>query len=101
MTEIEAVLVGNKPIGVYLRSLDVVFRSKNLNRAVIKARGRNISKAVDIVEASRNKFYKDLDLQIEDIKISTEKFKKEFENDGKKEEKELSVSCIEITIKKK
>ena len=97
----EAILVGAKPIGVYLRSLDVVFRSKNLKKAVIKARGRNISKAVDIAEASRNKFYKDLNLQVDEVKISTEKFKKTFENDGKKEEKELSVSCIEISISRK
>ena len=101
MSETEEILVGNKPLGIYLRSLDVVFRSKKLNKAVIKARGRNISKAVDVVEASRNKFYKDLNLQVDSIKINTEKFKKEFENDGKKEIKELSVSYIQIEISKK
>jgi len=91
-------LVGSKPFMAYIKSVEVLFKKKNLKYIVIKARGKNIGKAVDLAESSKNKFYKDLDLEISRVTIGTEKFNKV---DTSKGNIELSVSTIELTIKRK
>jgi len=58
----------------------------------IKARGKFISKAVDVAEITRKRFLKELNLQVNDIQIDTEKYQ---QND-----KEIKVSTIDITISK-
>ena len=88
----EVIYVGEKPLWNYLRSVEMLLRSRNLPQVVIKARGRNMSKAIDVAEASKNKFCQDLNLKLEKVEISTENFEKEG--------KELSVSAIEIILKK-
>ncbi|MEM2128017.1 MAG: RNA-binding protein, partial [Candidatus Bathyarchaeia archaeon] len=45
----------------------------NSNEVVVKARGRAISKAVDVVEIIRNRFMPDV--KVSDIKIGTEEVK--------------------------
>jgi DNA-binding protein len=57
---------------------------------IIKARGRAISKAVDIAEIARNRFIKDA--KIKDIKIGTENVT------NNKEGRTSNVSSIEITL---
>jgi len=93
------VLVGKKPFIKYIQSIEHLFIRKGLSTIVIKARGRNVSLAVDLAEASKNKFFKDLNLSIEDIKTKTEENKKII--DGKETDEIFSVSCIEITLSKK
>lgn len=91
MTKENVILVGNKDFLTYMRSLELLFRKKNKKEVVLIARGQNIKKAVDLAEASKNKFLEDLKLSIKDVKISTTNFKD-------KEDIMRSVSCIEITL---
>ena len=87
------ILVGNKHFMAYMKSMNTLFRGKNLNLIVIKARGNNIKKAVDIAESGRKKFCHDLNLKVKEIAIGTEQFTSE-------DKKEISVSTISIFISK-
>ena len=66
-------------------------RKQKKNKAILKARGNNIRKAIDIAEAARNKFLSDLNITLGEVKIYTSKFKDDTEI-------EHSVSCIDITL---
>ena len=88
------VFVGIKPFMNYVTSVVMQFTTKNQKEVIIKARGKFISRAVDIVEVVRKKFLKDRNVDIKDIKIDSE----ELEN---KEGKKINVSTIEITLAKK
>jgi len=88
------ILVGEKPFMSYLKSVNTLFRGKNLREIEIRARGKNIKKAVDIAESSRHKFCHDLKLQNPVVSINTETFTTQDTN------KEISVSTIAIFLKK-
>ena len=60
----------------------------------IKARGKFISKGVDVAEIARKKFLVDKNITVKDVQIGSDK----FEN---KEGKLISVSTLEIVLKKK
>lgn len=84
------IYIGNKEIAVYLGAL--MIQSENHNSVIIKARGRAISKAVDVSQIA---IHKELpNWKIEDIKIGTN------ENNNLEEDKIYKVSFIEITISK-
>ncbi len=84
------VYVGKKNIMGYV--LAVVTQFNNGAEAVeIKARGKTISKAVDIAEIVRNRFMPDVN--IDKIEIKTEELMSE---DGSKSK----VSAIEIKLKR-
>jgi len=68
--------------------------SNGANEVTVKARGKFISKGVDVAEVARRKFLTEQNISVEDISIGSE----EFEN---KEGKLVNVSVIEITLKKK
>jgi len=87
------VFIGIKPFMNYVASVVMQFTTKNQKEVIIKARGKSISRAVDITEVVRKKFLKDRNVDIKDIKIDSE----ELEN---KEGKKISVSTIEITLSK-
>jgi DNA-binding protein len=81
------VLVGKKPIIRYVFA--VLTQLTNGQKEIhVKARGKNISKAVDVVEIVRRRHLQNLKLK--DIKIGTE----ERENQGKK----MNVSTIDIVL---
>jgi len=86
------IYVGSKPFLAYLKSINTLFRIKKLNEIELKARGKNIKKAVDLAESSRKKFCHDLGITIKDIKIETETFTKEG--------KEINVSAMTIFLKR-
>jgi len=88
-----SVFIGIKPFMNYVTGVVMQFTSKNKDEVVVKARGKWISRAVDVVEAVRKRFLKDKNIQIKNIKIDSE----EVEN---KEGKKINVSIIEITLKK-
>lgn len=88
------VFVGTKPFMNYVTSVVMQFATKNQNEVVVKARGKFISRAVDIVEVVRKKFLKDKNVEIKDIKIDSE----ELEN---REGRKTNVSTIELTLVKK
>jgi len=87
------VYIGTKPFMNYVTSVVMQFTTKKRDSVIIKARGKFITRAVDVAEIVRKKFLKDQNLKITNIKIDSE----EFEN---KEGKKVSVSTIEITLVK-
>lgn len=86
------VFVGTKPFMNYVTGLVMQFTTKGADEVFLKARGKFISKAVDIVEVTTRRFMKD-QIRISDIKLNSE----EFTN---KEGKLVRVSTIEITLKR-
>ena len=71
----------------------MLFTTQNAKSLVIKARGKFIARAVDIIEVVRNRFLED-QLTIKDIKIGSE----QFEN---REGKQVRVRTIEVYVDKK
>ena len=68
------------------------FTTQNAPEVVIKARGKFISRAVDIAEVTTKRFL-ETTVSIKNIKVDSE----EFEN---KEGKQVRVSTIEISLGK-
>ena len=64
------ILVGQKPLMTYVTAIVMQFNSGSKELAV-KARGRMISQAVDVVEVCRRRFFAGK-LNITEIKIGTE-----------------------------
>ena len=87
------IFVGIKPFMNYVTGVVMQFKNKGQDEVIVSARGKFISKAVDVVEVARRTFLKDENIQVKDIKISSEA----FEN---KEGKRIHVSAIEITLDK-
>ncbi len=87
------IFVGIKPFMNYVTGVVMQFQNKKQKEVIVSARGKFISKAVDIVEVARRTFLKDKNIRIKDIKISSE----QFEN---KEGKRIFVSTIEIILNK-
>src|SRR3989338_3193707 len=90
MAEDNIVFVGKKGTMCYVLAV-VTQINKGAKVVQIKARGRAISRAVDVAEIVKNKFV--MGSKIDDIGISTEEIKTEEGN-------LLKVSAIEITLSK-
>ncbi|MBI2043894.1 DNA-binding protein Alba [Candidatus Pacearchaeota archaeon] len=88
------VFIGTKPFMNYVTSVVMQFTTKNRSEVVIKARGKHIKTAVDVVEVIRKKFLKDKEIRIKNISIDSE----EMQN---KEGRTVTVSSIEVTLVKK
>lgn len=90
MSEDNVIYIGNKPLMNYV--LAVVTQMNNgLSEVTLKARGRAISRAVDVAEIVRNKFINQSKLG--KISISTEELKN-------REGSNSNVSAIEIQLLK-
>jgi len=85
------VLVGKKPLMSYVTAI-LMQLSSGGKEVTVKARGRAISRAVDVVEVVSNKFYPNK-VKIRDVRIGTDI----IGTDPNKR----NVSTIEITIEKK
>jgi DNA-binding protein Alba len=85
------IFVGIKPFMNYVTGVVMQFKNKGQKEVVVSARGKFISKAVDITEVARRTFLKEENIQVKEIKISSE----QFEN---KEGKRIFVSTIEIFL---
>ncbi|UCF07622.1 MAG: DNA-binding protein Alba [Thermoplasmata archaeon] len=90
MAEDNTVFIGKKATMNYVLAVVTQFNS-GLNEVVIKARGRAISRAVDVAEIVRHRFV--TDTVIKDIKIDTEELQREEGNTA-------NVSSIEISLVK-
>ncbi len=86
MTEENTVYIGKKPTMNYVLAVVTQFNSGS-KEVVVKARGKSISKAVDVAEIVKNRFVNDA--KVSDIKISTEELEGE-------EGRTANVSSIEI-----
>lgn len=93
-TEENVVFIGGKPFMNYVTAVVMQFTTRGAKEVVVKARGKFISRAVDVSEVTTKRFLKEHDVTVKDIKIDSE----EFEN---KEGKRVNVSIIEITLVKK
>ena len=83
------VFVGKKPAMSYVLAVITQF-SEGAKDVHLKARGRSISRAVDVAEVVKNKFMKDLKRE---ISIATEEIIDENKN-------KINVSTISIALNK-
>jgi len=81
------VFIGSKPFMNYIQAVNMQFSQSD--KVTVRARGKFISRAVDIAEVMRNKF----ESKTEAINIGSETFEKEG--------KEIRVSIIDIILTKK
>jgi archaea-specific DNA-binding protein len=86
------IFIGNKPFMNYVTSVVIQFTTKEAPEVIVKARGKFISRAVDVVEVARKRFLKG-QMKIKEILTDSE----EFTN---KEGKLVRVSTIEIILEK-
>jgi len=87
------IFIGAKPFMNYVTGVIMQFTTQNASEVVVKARGKFISKAVDVSEVANKRFLEG-QLEISNIKIDSE----EFTN---KEGRQVRVSIIEISLLKK
>ena len=89
-TGMDCVLVGSKNVMSYVLACVTLF-NKGSNEVVIKARGRLISRAVDVAEITRHRFIEGL--AVKAIVIDTTTVQTDKGSD-------LNVSTIDITLAK-
>jgi DNA-binding protein len=91
LSEDNAVLIGRKPVMNYVLACITLFHggAKEVN---VKARGRAISRAVDVVEIARRRFLPDV--KVGKINIGTE----QLEVRDRGETSTTNVSTIEIKL---
>ncbi|MBO8183189.1 MAG: DNA-binding protein Alba [Archaeoglobus sp.] len=90
MAEEHVVFVGNKPVMNYVLATITQF-NEGVGNVVIKARGRAISRAVDVAEIVRNRFLPGV--KVDEIKIDTEEL-------DSAQGRQMNVSTIEIYLSK-
>ncbi len=90
MRDENIVLVGNKPPMSYVLAVVTQFHN-GASDVHLKARGRAISRAVDVAEIVRNKFM--TDLKVSAIDISTESMQGD-------QGEHINVSAIDIALNK-
>lgn len=88
------VFIGGKPFMNYVTGVVMQFTTKGAREVIVKARGKFISRAVDVAEVSTKRFLKEQNITVKNIKIDSE----EFEN---KEGRRVNVSTIDIILTKK
>jgi len=96
MAESNSVLIGRKPVMNYVLACITLFHS-GAKEVSIKARGRAISRAVDVAEILRKRFMPDL--KIKEINIGTEQIQPKDEGEGEGQTGvPRNISTIEITL---
>ncbi|MFH0875161.1 MAG: DNA-binding protein Alba [archaeon] len=93
MGDDNCIFIGNKPFMNYVTGVVMQFTTKNESQVIVKARGKFISRAVDVSLVSANRFLEG-HVEVSDVRIDSE----EFQN---KEGKQVRVSTIEILLSKK
>ena len=86
------IFIGGKPFMNYVTGVVMQFTTKNASEVIVKARGKFISRAVDVSEVASKRFLEG-SIAVRDIKIDSEEFKN---NEGR----DVRVSTIEITLEK-
>ncbi len=69
------------------------FTTQGANEVMLKARGKFITRCVDVAEVACKRFLLD-QIEVSDVKLDSEAFKN-------KEGRDIRVSTIEISLKKK
>ena len=90
------VRVGKKPVMNYVLAVLTTLMEQNVSSVVVKARGRNITKAVDTVEIVRSRFAKNV--KVKNIDVGSHEI---TVNDPQtNQQKTRRVSSIEICLSK-
>ena len=89
MSRNNTVFIGRKPVLNYVLACLTLLKSGE-SEILIKARGRSISTAVDVVEVTKNRFLNDL--KVVDINIGTERLT------SPDRDQPTNVSAIEIKV---
>ena len=89
MERSNTVFIGRKPVLNYVLACMTLFKSGH-EEISLKARGRSISRAVDVVEVLKNRFMPNA--EVADIQIGTERLESEDRGPS-------NVSTIDITVK--
>jgi DNA-binding protein len=92
MSENNSVLIGKKPIMNYVLACITLFHA-GAKEVSVKARGKAISRAIDVVEVVRRRFLPDV--KIKRIGIGTDQLAGQEEGSGL-----TNVSTIEITLER-
>ena len=92
MSERNDVLIGRKPVMNYVLACITLFHG-GANEVLVKARGRAISRAVDVVEVVRRRFMPDV--KVQKINIGTDQLAPREEGGSPS-----NVSTIEIQLAK-
>ena len=93
MGDDNSIFIGNKPFMNYVTGVVMQFTTKNASTVIIKARGKFISRAVDVAEVASRRFLQDA-VEVQGIEIGSEDFTNE-------EGRRIRVSTIEISLIKK
>ena len=86
------VFIGAKPFMNYVTGVVMQFTTQGASEVLVKARGKFITRAVDVYEVSCKRFLEG-QIKIKDIKVDSEEFKN-------KEGRQVRVSTIDITLMK-
>ena len=92
MSENNSVLIGKKPVMNYVLAC-ITFFHGGAKEVSIKARGRAISRAIDVAEVVRRRFLPDV--KVTKVGIGTDQLSSQEENSGP-----TNVSTIEITLER-
>jgi DNA-binding protein len=92
MSESNAVLIGIKPVMNYVLACITLFHS-GAKEIKVKARGKSITRAIDVVEVVRRRFLPDV--KIKSISIGTDQLASREEGNSL-----TNVSTIEITLER-
>ena len=91
-SEDNIIKIGKRPFMNYVTSVIIQFTQKKSEKVIIVARGKFISRAVDVAELIRRKLLKNENIKVEEVKIGSE----DFTNSNRQK----SVSSISITLKR-
>lgn len=92
MPEDNSIFVGEKPFMNYVTGVVMQFTTKNADEVTVKARGKFISRAVDVAEVAAKRFLEN-NVAVHSIAIDSEEF---TNNEGR----QVRVSTIEIKLRK-
>jgi len=92
MADDNSIFIGSKPFMNYVTGVVMQFTTKQASEVTIKARGKFISRAVDVAEVAAKRFLESA-VGIKDIRVNSEEF---TNNEGRL----VRVSTIEISLRK-
>jgi DNA-binding protein len=92
MTEDNSIFIGNKAFMNYVTAVVMQVTTKDDKEFLVKARGKFISRAVDVAEIACKRFLEGT-VKVKEVRIDSE----DFQN---KEGKDVRVSIIEIILSK-
>ena len=90
MAKDNSIFVGDKPFMNYVTGIVMQFTTHGEKEVIVKARGKYISRAVDVSEMAAKRFLQDM-IKINDVRIDSE----EIQN---REGRDVRVSTIEISL---